>query len=255
MEKGMKFTTEEVKAILDGRKTQTRRVVKPQPSEDMDFVGIYSTEKMNIGRAGFSKGFVNIEMSVRKPCEVGDIIWVRETWNDVYDIKGMNQPPRKNSECDKFYYKADYEDGFAEECIHKWRPSIHMPRKAARIFLKVAGVRVERLQDITEEDAIKEGINRLFHELSQDEFERWATNRRNFSGSETGNKDEQPWCNYLWHGNENVSKKIIDSWDYQCSAYDSAILSFSSLWQSMNPKEGLGWNDNPWVWVIDFERV
>lgn len=121
------FNTEMVRAILDGRKTQTRRVVKPQPQS-------YSFD----GRV-----YIFDEGELQKPSyQSGDILYVRETWCKVPGL-----PP--------YVYKASCFDGITR----KWHPSIHMPKEAARIFLRVTDVRVERLQHITRDGAISEGCN------------------------------------------------------------------------------------------------
>jgi len=147
------FSTPMVQAILDGRKTQTRRVIK-----DKDI-----TNNFDIDVDGSAHAYINPETGDSYPptaiakYQVGDILWVRETWYKNY--------PHKYG---RYWYRADGEEidmptiyggtviyGKADGL--KWRPSIHMPRDAARIFLLVTNVRVERLQDITEYEAIKEG--------------------------------------------------------------------------------------------------
>lgn len=154
-EKPILFSTEMVKAIMDNRKTQTRRVVKPQPElfytigKQRDIVNSDQIVFKAMVKGGSDKLII-------PPCQPGDILWVRETWyyeSHMYD----------ESEGDALYryvYKANQHNypvnvGVGE---HGWKPSIHMPREAARLFLQVKNVRVERLQDITEEDAIAEGI-------------------------------------------------------------------------------------------------
>lgn len=112
------FNTEMVRAILDGRKTQTRRLCKGQPQDD-----VTSPEKMGY----------------KPPYQPGDVLYVRETWAKVPGV-----PP--------YIYKATFGAG-----ERKWRPSIHMPKDAARIFLRVTGVRCEWLQDMTPEDCANDG--------------------------------------------------------------------------------------------------
>jgi hypothetical protein len=127
-EKPILFSTPMVNAILEGRKTMTRRAIKPQPPQ-------YADDAEAIARcAGWAK------------YKVGDILWVRETWSV--------------NEYDDYRYKADVSlaDPFHKWEGIRWRPSIFMPREAARIFLKVTDVRVERVQDISERDAVKGGI-------------------------------------------------------------------------------------------------
>lgn len=136
------FNTDMVRAILDSHKTVTRRVVKPQPvwsSCDMRLVW------KNVG--WWREGWNPIETITWKhtPYRPGDILYVRETF---FEHKSH------------FYYKADgkHEILAMLGITFKWRPSIHMPREAARIFLRVTDVRVERLQEITEEQVILEGF-------------------------------------------------------------------------------------------------
>jgi hypothetical protein len=135
------FSTPMVKAILEGRKTQTRRVIK---------YAIRNTQG----------DFLNARYEKIKPPygQPGDILWVRETWADLRGM-GFDTP---------FAYLANSinkhgeEDGDSKRCRLdygvKWKPSIHMPREACRLFLKVKSIRVERLQEITPEDCYKEGV-------------------------------------------------------------------------------------------------
>ncbi len=133
------FNTEMVRAILDGRKTVTRRVIKPQPVEVI-------TEEERIARAlsgidpyGFFTGTLDTELLKKSPYHPGDILYVRETFQQGDD--------------GSYIYRA----GHKFEARGGWKPSLHMPREAARLFLCVTNVRVERLQDITEEQAKVEG--------------------------------------------------------------------------------------------------
>ena len=128
------FNTEMVRAILEGRKTATRRAVKPQPEsrptpmkKDSCWPGCFAIQ-------GTAK-------VIRPPYQPGDTLWVRETW-----AKSM---------AGTFMYQADDKAIMVE----RWRPSIHMPREAARLFLRVTGVRVERLKDIDGHGILKEGID------------------------------------------------------------------------------------------------
>jgi len=194
------FSTPMVQAILDGKKTQTRRVIKPQPDGEI---------KANIPYEFYGTKTERIFTDTKAylaPCSVGDILWVRETWaKRVYSDN-------------RYYYKADDNLGaiFNREG-DKWRPSIFMPREAARIFLKVTNVRVERLQEITAEDVIREGIKY---------------------------SDSGP---YHWH----VLDTKLNAW-INFHFHDEA---FKHLWDSLNAKRGYGWDTNPWVWVIEFEKI
>ena len=160
------FNTEMVKAILDGRKTVTRRVVKPQPDEKHIFKLGYVTDEIprcgNIGKFGFGIDECGGHIQYAKPpYKIGDVLWVRETWHK--DV-GRYMYKANYSESEKFYRGG-------QEIDIKWCPSIHMPKEAARIFLKVTDVRVERLQDITEEQAIKEGCNASCKSWGDSKFE------------------------------------------------------------------------------------
>jgi len=185
------FNTEMVRAILDGRKTCTRRIVKFTPSffeVNEKPVYLYDTEP-SMGK-------------IYPPCQPGDILYVRETWDCYPEYEDENAPAI-------YYYKADGDlrpEGYREIC-KGWLPSIHMPKKAARIWLKVTDVRVERLQGMTQEDAEKEG----------------------------------------------AAEKI----DLKTKFRESALLNFLRIWDSTIKKSDIdryGWNANPWVWVIEFER-
>ena len=148
------FSTEMVKAILEGRKTMTRRVVKnAQPLADTVF------HSKHISQDGTDWKFMSNPVPnvfnalggwFKCPYgQVGDVLWVRETWCD--DCPSASEP---NGVC----YKANRENQPASDFCTKWKPSIFMPRWASRITLEITDIRVERLQEITEKDAIAEGI-------------------------------------------------------------------------------------------------
>lgn len=195
------FNTEMVRAILDGRKTCTRRVIKPQPDEKHTYtLGFVtdSTEKKEVGCFGFAANEYGGSIQYVKPpyrYAPGDILYVRETWCDDRQFTHASTPGR-------YFYKASESGNF------KWKPSIHMSKEAARIWLKVTNVRVERLQEIAAESALAEGADKYSH-----------TN---------GELDE-----------------------------NMTITSFIGIWNSTIKKSDLdryGWNANPYVWVIEFER-
>lgn len=218
MVKPILFNTEMVRAILDRRKSCTRRLVKPQPDEKHTYPLCFvtdSTEKKEVGCFGFGVDEYGGSIQYAKPpCQPGDILYVRETWerfecwNCEGDESGNCPKEPKKSVLDKTYgcymYRATDEiNGDA-----KWHPSIHMPKEAARIFLRVTNVRVERLRDITVEDALAEGMDKYI--------------RLN------GELDE-----------------------------NSIVTSFIGVWNSTIKKSDLdryGWDANPCVWVIEFER-
>lgn len=135
------FNSEMVRAILDGRKTQTRRIIKPQPT---------NPRWNNIGWLGWDDGH---GYRIKPPCEPGDILWGRETWDNIPVSPGGHI--RMGG---RYYYKADDDLRPGAWKVGKWRPSIHMPKEAARIFLFVRDVRIERLWDMDEEAAISEGF-------------------------------------------------------------------------------------------------
>ncbi|UGB46950.1 hypothetical protein LQ772_06575 [Frateuria edaphi] len=215
------FSAPMVRVILAGRKTQTRRVVKPQPN-------LQTTEWS--AAAGDTGRWIGLGPSEATggtrqtwgwaPCPYGapgDRLWVRETWG--YRV-GCGVNPTTEAVIE---YRADSskatlpvpagESGLPrqrpnmtdEELLawwESWRPSIHMPRWASRITLEVTGVRVERLQDISGDDACAEGIDLDFHDS--------------------------------WHPSNQRG-------------------AFKKLWESIN---GAGsWDANPWVWVVDFRRI
>lgn len=146
------FNTEMVRAILDGRKTCTRRIVKPQWEEcpackyvHNEYIYDKMAENVYCARCGYP-----LEPERRSPYQPGDILYVRETWHKAYDGE-------------KYFYLADKMTNREERKLLdydnvKWRPSIHMPKEAARIWLKVTDVRVERLQEMTLKDFKAEGI-------------------------------------------------------------------------------------------------
>lgn len=137
------FNTEMVQAILDRKKTVTRRVIKGLPQDakrigwDMDTGNIKS-----YGEAMFQSNCIMIT----KKCKylIGDILYVRETW--------------QKSPAGTYLYKTDNSGNLSNGHVYKWEPSIHMPKEAARIFLRVTDVKIERLQDITLSDVLKEGL-------------------------------------------------------------------------------------------------
>ena len=249
------FNTEMVRAILDSRKTVTRRIIKQEK-----YIGVLQSTSRK--RNPDIPDEYYIERLVKPQCEVGDVLYVRETWTKLYyvDPDGYTHYDQK-----MYFYAADGvpdislvdADGFEEDDQRiRWRPSIHMPKDAARIWLKVTDVRVERLQEITEEQAIREGIARLYDDLSDAEYIDWAKR----TGIYPKAKEDWGYKNYLWHGSfglHGTGNKLSDAWEYQYSSYDSAIDSFSSLWNATVPLKvwnTYGWAANPWVWVIEFGR-
>lgn len=145
------FQGEMVRAILDGRKTQTRRPIKPQP-ENGHYIDHCHWNKS--GWAFWKNGGCTCVGTHSPPAFEGDRLWVRETFGEDY-CGDFFSTPKGSGQKAQIVYRADGHD--MSECGTGWRPSIHMPREASRITLEVTEVRVERVQDISEEDARAEG--------------------------------------------------------------------------------------------------
>lgn len=219
------FNFEMVRAILDGRKTCTRRVIKPQPDEKHTYpLGFVTdcTENKLVGSFGFAANEYGGSIQYVNPpyrYAPGDILYVRETWCAL----PVNEAGHMRGHC-VYYYRADGELR-PEGWRGKWHPSIHMPKEAARIWLKVTDVKVERLQEMKPVDVIKEGAYP----------DCWdCLNTYGESGSQ---------CCY---GTEE-----------QCSQCDEVMMEWEKLWNSTIKKSDLdrhGWDASPWVWVIEFER-
>jgi hypothetical protein len=209
-------------------KTQTRRIMKPQPIR-LD----------NGGWHIFSGGggiIIDHEQRVEDfaPHQIDDRIWVKETW--CTEERYNHLKPSDICPGEWIGYRAGPDD-----LGHHGKPrvSIFMPRWASRITLTVTDVRVQRLQDISEEDAIAEGIQPLFSQLE--------------IVSHPGcNLTPMPWTNYLWHGRggQGISTRQSENWPHQYSSYSTATGSYSSLWTSINSPGS--WEANPWVAAYTF---
>ncbi|RLL13349.1 hypothetical protein D9K78_05695 [Klebsiella pneumoniae] len=241
-ERGMIFNGEMVRAILDGRKTQTRRIMKPQPEpcprgghwwpSNVFKTMLHVEEEMQNGKGGWG-GLVGDACPFG---DVGDRIWVRETFQGpLFDYEQMEAFLEDSSKFEKpefCQYAADgghrpeYQDA-DDNLRYGWRPSIHMPRWASRILLEITGVRVERLNAISEEDAQREGVH----------TEVWDQTvvARNYAA-----RDE-----FFQFWSEDMPHYVEMNQLYRSS--------FRSLWESIYGAEN--WLANPWVWVIEFERV
>lgn len=215
-ERPILFSGAMVRAILEGRKTVTRRVVKPSLVDRFDPPRGQADVDAGYPFVEFDDGYV----SAVKICpygQPGDRLWVRETFGYV----SPDEYERALDECN-IEYRADLPPGCtdrpgqwpADECIGdpdrpRWRPSIHMPRRASRILLEITAVRVERLQDISYQQALDEGVR-------------------------------------------DAGEGFFDVEDSRHLAADPRE-SFASLWESINGAES--WDANPWVWVVEFKRV
>lgn len=219
------FNTEMVRAILEGRKTQTRRIIKLTPG----FSGFQVGES---GNPYNPIGFMYPCGIKRPPCNPGDILWVRETFCEPY-ADG------------KYAYRADYGEhdivpntvGYISVSANmlRWHPSIHMPKEAARLFLRVTNIFTERLQEISIQDISAEGVP----------FE-WPMSA--------------VYCP-VCKGEGLVAIHNPDSlghMDIECTACFRPDKRFKNLWNSTIKTEDYckyGWEANPWVWGIEFERT
>lgn len=211
------FNTEMVQAILEGSKTTTRRIVK-----DIDNNYTYLGSDKQKKSVSFARNTTRLPLYIKIPYKVGEILYVRETW--------MIQSMKNFEKNIKFLYKAEpnqklnevhvsdkrYEELLKYECKNGWQPSLFMPKEAARIFLKVTNVRVERLQDIAPKGAREEGIREY---TKDDKVFKYAVN------------EDQ----YLWRDMPR-----------------EPIQAFGDLWDTTTRE--YKWRLNPWVWVISFER-
>lgn len=240
-EKPILFSGEMVRAILDGRKTQTRRVIKPQPHGlCADIPSVIDAHFLNakLGWRFEDREGRRSHDELRCPYGLpGDRLWVREThvfewWEDepkpptdrpLYHHKGdgteFDEPYwlwphyRATDPAPELCYEDDPHGGDGPMC--KWRPSIFMPRWASRITLEIVNVRVERLKEITQADVLAEGIKH--------------TEGDGYWLAPLAGVPDYPWNN--------------------------AISAYVALWNSINEKRGYDWNINPWVWVVEFKRL
>lgn len=209
------FNTEMVRAILDGRKTCTRRVIKPQPQSRLcytyagshnDCIGKWTYPNRGAHELWgeeykLPENIKDEELSKRwnPPYHTGDILYVRETWSEGY-------------EDGTYIYRADDKladlPTFKESSKLIYHPSIHMPKEAARIWLKVTDVRVERLREISAESALAEGADKYIH-------------------TNGGLDENMTITSFIGIWNSTIKKSDLDRY---------------------------GWSANPWVWVIEFER-
>jgi len=229
IEKPILFSGPMINAILEGRKSQTRRVINPQPIIDDSLLeggtsseyGVHVGERRRnhliwTGKRGchttFGQGLK--WMAERSPYGgVSDRLWVRETFGYADESDGK-----------QVVYRAD--SGPVHEATTKWKPSIFMPRWASRLTLEIVSVRVERLKDISEEDAIAEAIEGRWHP-----------------------KDPKCWT---WKDYGRSVRFNEDIFHYGSAV--TPISTFESLWNSINGKKH-PWNSNPFVWAITFRRL
>jgi hypothetical protein len=219
------FSAPMIRALLDGRKTMTRRILKPQP--ELNSAGLWvfppkwtAAAFVKWGQAaqtdedGLRLLFESEKAKAALPYAVGDSLWVREAWRTTADLDDLSPGEMFPSRRHPVSYEADYNREPNDGCRGRLRPSIHMPRWASRITLRVTAVRVQRLQEITEEDAKAEGI-------------------------------------FKWFGIEcfGYDKKGTPGPD----CLDTARDTFAALWERIHGPAS--WEANPWVAAITFERV
>ncbi len=240
---------ESVRAILEGRKTQTRRVVKPQPK----FIGApnvpFKTDDAN------PRGIIDCPYG-----KVGDRLWVRENWGVVSHTFDENEnicdwkPNRPATPIQELKFGTGYYDGHViyeadggfewnagDDCSIEtksdWKSSMFMPRSASRITLEITDIRVERLQDISEEDAIAEGVEFFEGPL--------------YASAESCDNGEAPIEVRTVYRDYSIKEEDNEGYNFFCHAKDS----YCTLWNSLNAKRGYPWEKNPWVWVLTFKVV
>lgn len=224
------FSGPMILAILAGRKTQTRRVVKST-------AWVCDGGEPPSGSYPGSPGQWVIDLDRCPYGKIGDRLWVRETWCEtddeygtpvvVYRAGGNRLIGRDHPRGPDYLLNASSDEGIH---VDRWKPSIYMPRWASRISLKITNVRVERVQDISEEDAIEEGMQKFVY-----------TSKDNVATRKYGIPDRDGFpgegdFGWPWH-----DWKIFPT------------AAFARLWDCINANRGQDWKANPWVWVIEFD--
>lgn len=241
------FSAPMVRALLAGTKTQTRRVsglhvINAEPYR-FEFIGV--TSGPGEPHYAFRDKHNGVQTLVRcRNGQPGNQLWVRETFMDLQGT-GVEHRPDPYGPLSRYAYQADtppgsHGDEARKEYGLRWKPSIHMPRAACRITLEITGVRVERLQDISEADAKAEGCERLH--------------------------DDEPGYVFRGYHDWHVCPKcggtgLHDAlgpnggviFDVDCTECDTYVKRYRHLWESINGQKS--WDLNPWVWVLDFRRI
>ena len=226
------FSGEMVKAILDGKKTMTRRVVKSNFINHYKHAHIIrqSTDKKREGKAYFYDtpvgSMVLSSQLVNNPYgKVGDRLWVRETYQEIGADCLLTY--RATYPSDLYAKRPELENVPPIEALkdkgYLWKSPLFMPREFSRLLLEITDIRVEHLQDISEADAMKEGVKS------------WKVNCSH-NGLKTVYKDYS-----------DIHNDVI--------TYNNPIASFKTLWDTLNAKKGYPWSSNPWVWVVEFKVV
>ncbi|MCE1082120.1 hypothetical protein LU642_16120 [Pseudomonas asiatica] len=225
-ERPILFSGPMVRAILSGQKTVTRRVMKPQPQKaPVDvFDGVPSWDSPTN-----YAGEVQMNTQHGKPCpygKPGDRLWVREAWAQINVAQAPGESWVVYRECDN---RTDYGG--------PWKPSIHMRRRDSRILLEVTDVRVERLQDISDDQAKAEGM--VYTDFGMQE----RLGKVSLDGGKTF-YPMKPQQAPGWHAGGATHPD-------QC--LDRARWAFANLWEKINGE--YSWDANPWVWVVEFKRI
>lgn len=274
-EKPILFSGEMVRAILAGTKTQTRPVVVKAGGMHRGENPVLVKTDHKFVWARFADDVSHY--SLRCPYgTVGNRLWVRETFY-CDDFTGgamelakrcFNEPKPSDESIiaewrDALYYRADGEPEWeAPEGRTPWRPSIHMPRWASRITLEITGVRVERLQEITDADCEAEGIGAHMFTVGTPQPLHWT---REHSGSRCRRcaekltaESEDDELDGGWRFQEEDSDAFCEDCDVPLACLLTPYgmrKTYRHLWDSINEKRGYGWATNPWVWVIEFKRL
>lgn len=222
------FTRLMVRALIDGRKTQTRRIMKYQTEGRIGGPELFNPVVIN--RDGEEEpgteifGVYGEDWGLKFPYgRPGERLWVRETWATHTALDVLR--PKRLPHAAFIYYRAD--NGTEPR---KWRPSIFIPRWASRLTLEITNIRVERVKDITETDAEAEGT------------QVWAQ-----SELVGHSQREECWC--------TISKQIARQRNEPIPGVASTVAAYAMLWDSINAKKGHAWESNPWVWVVEFKKV
>ncbi|QZA71219.1 RNA-binding protein [Pantoea phage AH07] len=226
-ERPILFKADMVGAVLDGRKTQTRRIIQ-SPAKNMQASGHKVIEYREPGDKWYGEHVFSMRNQSGTWCDytkeqflakcpfgaVGDRLWVRETFrvhSRATDVATLVYKASEQQSWTQQTHRVPIQKCNKPAVVDTWTPSIHMPRCASRITLEITGVRVERLQDISEEDALAEGVI------------------------------PEP-CDHIRRSCEEIG----------CCG-DTAKGEFGALWKSIYDDDN--WQTNPWVWVVEFERV
>lgn len=217
------FSADMVRAILEGRKTQTRRVIKRDPG----FINYAKEQTVLKGMWHPTSPSGKIGLVRPEKCpygQPGDRLWVRETWQTWCEFDTVAPRDLTPGKCG-LQYPATY-----DHWVSKKRSPIHMPRWASRIMLEVVNVRVERVQDISEDDAKAEGMP------------------PNWLGELSGWNEHD-------HGFIPPHQLGDAAKDDPEPVFFTARDAYAEYWNYLNAKRGYGWDENPWVWVIEFKQV